>query len=240
MSNLPKCPVGSTHRRLMDCHEHWHMTAESYMDPDGFRLNLNSLAQNLRNVTWLLQKRRRELPDFATWYGEWQSSVADDVVMKWLVRSRNRIVKEEDLELLSLANIRLSLDWTHEFESRWVMPPRLDTRSILIRILSENAIPPIGVLTIERKWVDKLLPDWELLDATAHVFGHLVRIVNTAHSKMGIEKCDLPSRKRKCITADLATAWMGCMGHRDESRVLHINLADRTEFQRRLPNCQGR
>jgi hypothetical protein len=230
MADLRLCPVASAHRRLIDCHEHWHAAADSYMEPDGFRMSLNALIQNLRNVTWLLQKQRRELPDFETWYGEWRDSISDDTVMKWLVRSRNRIVKESDLELLSTANIRLSLDWLHQYESSWAMPPRLNTRSILIRIMSSAPPPPMGVLTIQRKWVDKFLPEWELLDATAHAYDHLVRVMTAAHVKMGTSKCQLPSRKRECVTADLKGATLGCMGHREESRLLHINLADRTEI----------
>ena len=113
----------------MDCHEHWHAAADNYMNPDGFRLNLNALIQALRNVTWLLQKQRHDLPDFETWYSDWRQSVSDDAVSKWLVRSRNRIVKESDLELLSTAKVRISLDWLHESESSWVMPPRFNTRN---------------------------------------------------------------------------------------------------------------
>jgi hypothetical protein len=214
----------------MDCHEHWHAAADSYMEPDGFRLNLNALIQNLRNVTWLLQKQRRDLPDFEVWYDLWKNSIHDDAVMKWLVRSRNRIVKEADLELLSTAKVRLSLDWLNEYESSWVMPPRLNTRSILIRIMSGGGIPPEGLLTIERRWIDKFLPEWELLDAAAYAYNHLVRVVTTAHTKMGIAECTLLPRTRECVTASLASGTVGCMSHRVESRILHIDLSTQTEI----------
>ena len=194
-------------------------------------MNLNALIQGLRNVTWLLQKQRHDLPDFETWYNGWTQSVSDDAVMKWLVRSRNRIVKESDLELLSTAKVRISLDWLHEYESSWVMPPRLDTRNILIRIMSsERGMPPVGMLTIERRWIDKLLPEWELLDSTAHAYDHLVQLMLIAHGKIGINVCNLPGRDRECVTAKLARGLIGCMSFRAQSRLLHIDLSSRTEF----------
>ena len=85
----------------MDCHVHWHASLDEYMEPQGFRLNLNALIQALRNVTFMLQKQKANLPDFIEWYPAWQESVKGDEVMSWVVRARNRIVKEADLELNS-------------------------------------------------------------------------------------------------------------------------------------------
>jgi hypothetical protein len=140
-------------------------------------------------------------------------------------------VKESDLELLSTAKVRISLDWLHESESSWVMPPRFNTRNILIRIMSSGGgIPPVGMLTIERRWIDKLLPDWELLDATAHEYDHLTRLMKIAHEKMAIKACNLPGRGRECITADLTSGLTGCMSSREENRLLHIDLSSRDEY----------
>ena len=193
MSTLPPCPVAGSHRRLMDCHEHWHAAGDNYMSPDGFRMNLNALIQGLRNVTFLLQKQRRSLPDFEHWYKEWQQSVSGDQVMRWVVNSRNRIVKESDLELLSTVKVRLSLDWLHEFEETWEMPARFDTRNILMRLMSDGRpMPPVGTLTIERRWIDKYLPEWELLDATAIVYDRITQLLVTAHRRMEVPNCNLP------------------------------------------------
>ena len=94
----------------MDCHEQWHAAERNYMEPERFSVHLNSLIQNLRNVTWLLQKQKAQLPDFDTWYPQWREFISNDRVMKWLVAARNRIVKEADLELLSRADVRVSID----------------------------------------------------------------------------------------------------------------------------------
>lgn len=152
VDNLP-CPIAHSHRRLLDCHELWHAAQRSYMEPEAFRMSLNNLIQGLRNVTWLLQKQKAALPDFSEWYTEWQG-LARHSIMAWIVRSRNRIVREADLELLSRASVYISLDWLNEKSMIWVVPPRYTTRQILIRLLSDQYVPPIGVLTVERRWVD--------------------------------------------------------------------------------------
>ncbi len=227
------CPVTAAHRRLIDCHEIWHATEQGYMEPEAFRLNLNNLIQNLRNVTWLLQKQKANLPNFAQWYGAWRESVAQDSIMTWIVRSRNRIVKESDLELLSSASIWVSLDWANEFSIQWTMPPRYTTREILIRLMSTQDIPPIGILTIERRWIDRLLPKFELLEACAYAYENTAHIVATAHAETRTPRCDLPSRSIRCVSSRLASR-LPCMHGWDENRRLHINLETRGEIAERL------
>ncbi|TDD39045.1 hypothetical protein E1287_04360 [Actinomadura sp. KC06] len=230
MENLADCPVPSAHRRLLDCHEHWHATADSYMDPDLFRLNLNALIQNLRNVTWLLQKQRSVLPDFANWYGEWQKSVSADSIMKWIVKARNRIVKEADLDLFSQAKAHLSLDWLQEYEATYTLPPRYTTHDIMMHMLARKPLAVHdGMLTVERRWVDRLLPDCELLDATAHAYGQLVDVIRTAHHKSEVGKCTLPPRNRECLDGGFA-AIPECMLMKDNSRRLTVNLESGEEI----------
>ncbi|MFF4879711.1 hypothetical protein [Micromonospora sp. NPDC000668] len=193
------------------------------MDPEGFRLNLNALVQNLRNVTWLLQKQKNSLPEFQSWYGDWQSSVKSDPVMTWVVKARNRIVKEADLEIYSEARVRVSRDWTHEYENTFNFPPRFRNRDILRAILTRNAIAPEGTISVNRRWVDQLLPDWELLDATSRAYGHLTQVVQTAHRKAGVSACNLAPRTPSCVTAD-AHGQPVCMDSSDENRLLHVDL----------------
>ncbi|WP_371409377.1 hypothetical protein OG423_05895 [Micromonospora zamorensis] len=224
------CPIKDAHRRFMDCHAHWHMTAESYMSPDGFRLNLNALIQNLRNITWLLQKRKGDFTDFRQWYGAWQDSVKDDSVMKWIVKSRNRIVKEADLEIHSEAKVRISFDWTHEFEKTLQFPPRFTTRQILAGILAANTIPSTGTITINRRWIDRALPEWELLEATSYVYDQIGRVIYTAHQEAGVESCNLPSRQTACVTSDIHRSLI-CMDSADDNRLLHADLQTGQRFR---------
>ena len=81
------------------------------MEPEAFRLNLNALVQDLRNVTWLLQRQKHELQDFDQWYRAWLDSASDDPVMQWIVSARNRVVHMADLEIHSHALVRLSCGW---------------------------------------------------------------------------------------------------------------------------------
>jgi len=182
----------------MDCHVHWHAAADAYMEPETFRLNLNSLIQGLRNVTFLLQSQKRDLPSFENWYGAWQRAVKDDLVMRWAVSARNRIVKQSDLEMHSTALVRLSFDWLNEVEEIVEVPPHYTTHRTIAGLLS--AIPDLteGVVTIERRWVDVELPSRELLDATRFVYGCLARVVKLAHGAAGIAVCDLATRKPEC------------------------------------------
>ena len=117
------------------------------------------------------------------------------------------------------------------------MPPRYTTRNILIRLLSTQQAPSAGLMTIERRWVDKHLPDRELLEALAHAYQTIALVVAMAHDKAGTPECDIPSRG-SCITASLKGYPLDCMQHWDDKRRLNINLANReeiTEFTEIMP-----
>jgi hypothetical protein len=209
------CPVPSAHRRLMDCHVHWHAAASSYMDPEAFRTNLNVMIQDLRNVTFLLQKQKHQLAGFGTWYPAWRESVSGDQVMGWVVAARNRIVKETDLDLHSRALVRLWRDGAGEIEDDLDLPARFTTHKIIAGLLA--VMPRVhqhGVMTIERRWVDRALPAFELLDAATHAYDRLADVVRRAHAAAGSEKCDLSARAMECVTADLnpRPGLHGCCG----------------------------
>ena len=55
-------PIG-----LEEAHRLWHRAAESYEDPEEFRMQLNALIQALRNVTFVLQKEKLKIQDFDRW-----------------------------------------------------------------------------------------------------------------------------------------------------------------------------
>jgi len=217
----------------MDCHVHWHAAADAYMEPETFRLNLNSLIQGLRNVTFLLQSQKRDLPSFEDWYGAWQRAVKDDLVMRWAVSARNRIVKQSDLEMHSTALVRLSFDWLNEVEEVVEVPPHYTTYRTISGLLS--AIPDLteGVVTIERRWVDVELPSRELLEATRYAYGCLARVVQRAHGAAGATACDLATRKPECVGPGLNESPQ-CMAQFDDDRRLHVDLATMTQLTEEL------
>lgn len=220
------CPVPDAHRRLMDCHTQWHLLHESYYDPDAFRLHLNSLVPNLRNVTWLLQKQKAVIPDFQTWYSKFQQSAGSSEIMKWVVKSRNRITKESDLEILSSCRVVWIRNWLQRAEGTASFPPRMTTPEILIT-LHRNGVPPVGTVTLKRRWVDKALPEWELLAATSEAYSHLSRLLWTAHKAFGIERCDLPDRSLECVTSELADTLMRlpCMHAAQSELQTHVSMS---------------
>ncbi|MET9223549.1 hypothetical protein ABZX65_32970 [Streptomyces sp. NPDC003300] len=196
------CPVADAHRRLMDCHTQWHKLHASYLDPDEFRLNLNSLVPNLRNVTWLLQKQKAVIPDFTTWYPEFREACKKSEIMGWVVKSRNRITKESDLELLSSCQVIWTRNWLQRAEGTAKFPPRMSTSEIVHSLRRSNT-PPVGLITVRRKWVDKALPSWELLAATAEAYSWLSQILWRAHRASGVDRCDLADRSVECVTSAL-------------------------------------
>ena len=231
---LSPCPVPSAHRRLMDCHDHWHAALDKYMEPDGFRLELNALIQNLRNVTWLLQKQKAHLPGFSDWYPKWQAAVKPNPVMGWIVKARNRIVKEADLELLSTARLTMTFDWMNGEERIFHVPPRdrpVDIAAMLLR----QGVPPYSegesTLTIERRWVDRLLPEWELLDAADHAYGELVKVLRAAHTAAGVTECNLDARKRSCVVAALEYP-LDCTSTGVDTRGADFDLGSLTPYTR--------
>jgi hypothetical protein len=213
----------------MDCHVHWHATAEAYMEPESFRLNLNALIQDLRNVTFLLQKQKHELPSFDTWYPAWQDTVKDDQVMRWVVSARNRIVKESDLEIHSTALMRLSIDWRNEIEKIYEVPPRFTTHEIVSALLAKPAPLNRGVVTIERRWVDVLLPSWELLNAALHAYNRLVEVIREAHDATNASTCELATRRPECVGPKLEEQPY-CMNQIDDSRRLHVEISTMTRL----------
>jgi hypothetical protein len=65
------CPLESAHTRLRQSHDLWHRLVAAYADPDEFVLQLNQLIVTLRQVTFMLQKRKAQIEDFDAWYGAW-------------------------------------------------------------------------------------------------------------------------------------------------------------------------
>ncbi|NHC44552.1 hypothetical protein [Motilibacter aurantiacus] len=200
------------------------------MTPDDFRLQLNNLIQNLRNVSWLVQKQKSSFPDFG-WYNAWVEAIADDALMRWVKKSRNRIVKEADLELLSQAKASLILDWLNEVVVTLDVPPRRTTQEILALLRTRwNGMP--GVLTVERQWIDKALPGIELLRATAHAYGQCAHLLAAAHVNSGATSCNVAGRTRECVTGGVPDGGSpDCMLNVPGSRRLHVALATGTELE---------
>lgn len=187
------CPIPRTHNRLRQCHELWHRALVSYNDPDAFCIDLNNLISSLRTVTFVLQDEKRLIPGFADWYegsGGWRARMRADARMRWLVSARNRIQKQGDLATYSTARVSLGYNWYDDSYIDLEVPPLLGAVEIGETLLSKlNLSQPVrdsGFLSVERRWVEDKLPEYELLDALAYCYGVLAAVVVDAHALLGL------------------------------------------------------
>lgn len=99
------------HSRLEDANVRWQEAAKSYFEPRSFRRAINSCIQELRNTTWLLQKRKSVIEGFDQWYEQWQVRLRTDTVMTWLHHARTTVVKKGNLAALSTVRVTVLSDW---------------------------------------------------------------------------------------------------------------------------------
>jgi hypothetical protein len=222
------CPLPNTHNRLQQAHRLWHQMLDNYNDPAGFRANLNSTIEALRNVTFMLQKEKHAIPGFDTWYEEWQEKMKTDAIMAWLCEARTTVVHKSDLKTLSTAHATIHSNLTLAHISM-KLPPQLPTPAacaLIARTLPEPFVKNISdlVLSLERRWVAVQLPEWELLDALGHAYGLLSELVKEAHDRAGFgfevrsihgDGCTIPSDGR-----------LPCMITTVEARTVRIRLSD--------------
>jgi hypothetical protein len=196
MGKNQPCPIPITHKRLIEAHHLWHQAANSYQDPVGFNANLNACIQTLRNITFALQNEKKSIPNFDNWYKSWQLKLKNDEVLSWLHDARTKVVHQKDLEIKStaIATIQTYIDLA---KIRIEVPPFLPTNLIASYIAKKNftEIPPdilkIAIIQIERRWVEKNLENWELLDALSYAFKVLKDIVIEAHQLLECSSCDI-------------------------------------------------
>jgi len=203
----------------------------AYPRPEAFRQQLNSLLQETRNVTWMLQTSKSKIPEFQHWYREWQQRMSDDEIMRWAVAMRNQVVKEGDLEAHSVARVTLLGSWNSPSFVDLNVPAHFSPAAVARRV-SVGELPPtaakIGVLAVERRWSVNTLPDYEVLEALAHCYGVLYELISEAHDLCQIAMAD-DSVERLRRTADGQEPDQGrpprCMEISREHRTAFLRLA---------------
>jgi hypothetical protein len=182
--------LGAVLRRLKQVNVHWHEALSIYFEPDRFRIAMQNCITTARSVTFILQSHKGMIPGFDGWYVPWQSRFGGDPIMRWAVQARNKIEKQGDLETLSQMRVELIAAYAGNPFTDWAtMDINWSTvqirRSIPAKLLSQHVIDN-GVLSVERRWVDSELPDSEVLDAIAHVYGQLALLVVSLHDHLGV------------------------------------------------------
>ncbi|MEU6524864.1 hypothetical protein ABZ892_19060 [Streptomyces sp. NPDC046924] len=220
--------MAQAHKRLMDCHSQWHTLQEAYFDPDGFRLALNAFLQTHRSVTSLLLKHKANLPEFQNWFTTYSETAAKTEVMRWAKNSRNRIVHDSDLDLHSSCHVTWIGDWYTRSEVKASFPPRMNFNEILTAIQASRGTPPFGTITIKRRWIDKALESWEILDAAAASYMHLNHLLRVGHKAANADGCDLEGYDVECVDADLpaSSGNLTCMYIAQSELTSHFSVPD--------------
>ncbi len=55
-------------RRLAESAKFWYQCIDEYQDINEFLSSLNALIQSLRNITFVIQKHKKDIPHFEDWY----------------------------------------------------------------------------------------------------------------------------------------------------------------------------
>jgi hypothetical protein len=176
--------------RLLHMKQHWEDAASNYFQPAKFQLALQSAITTSRTVSFILQSNKSHFDDFDAWYGGYRERWRDDPVMRWGVEARNTIEKRGDLETHSQVRSTLVASYlggaTTEWVKRDLFKPPIE---ILIGLPTKySQVPQIqqhGTLVIERRWVDSELPDREVLDALAHIYGQFVAMLTDLFQRVG-------------------------------------------------------
>lgn len=181
------CPLAAVEQRLLDAFSLCLETKSYYFHPDRFRLSLNNTIQALPNVTFILQKSKSRLTDFDSWYSRWQDTMRSDCQMRWLVESRNLIVKQGDLETRSRARISVVDSWFESPKLELDGPPFMKSEELrrLFVVNRPKGMPiDVGLLKIERRWIDSRMPGNEILEILAHAFNTLSQLLYDAHVRL--------------------------------------------------------
>lgn len=181
------CPIPNTHRRYHDVHLLWHEALEDYFNPARFRTRLNTLIQETRNITWILQKEKNHIPNFDPWYSEWQDHMRKDDILRWLHDARTKITKMGDLEMQSVAQVKIIANWQIKPAFQATVPPGLTLEEIAKRVSGtlDSKIKREGLIQVERLWIANSLPGKEVLGALSYCYGMISKIVLEAHEKAG-------------------------------------------------------
>ncbi|MCL6354372.1 hypothetical protein EXT68_02415 [Pectobacterium parmentieri] len=166
-------------RRLKDLSHLLGNCAETYFDPELFRLNLNQFLQTSRTVTFIIQKNKSEIEGFDKWYPEFiVEKWRNDPLMNWAKNSRNTIEKQGDLEMFSEARATLIFSYLEEQDIEITTHENLIKIGVkkLVRLAQKklsSAVSSDAVIRSERRWVANTLENYELLHALTLIYSRI-------------------------------------------------------------------
>lgn len=228
--------VGAVLRRLKDLSQLWHQTRDAYFQPERFRLSLQSTIATARTVTFILQSNKAAIPDFDSWYEAVQAKFKADPIMRWAVNARNKVEKQGDLATLSQIRIELVASYAGHPSTTWapasVFASLGDIRRSIPESLLDDHVRKHGVLCVQRRWVDEELPDHEILDALAHVYGQLAQMIVELHHHIGVIIPDGgPGKGEHLLLSPLPDGRQKSMEVLEAERTIYIAVRDGREME---------
>ena len=178
-------------RRLKDLAHVLTSCTQTYFDPELFRLNLNQFLTTSRTVTFIIQKNKKEITGYESWYKQnvveqWR----DDQLMAWAKDSRNVIEKEGDLEMFSEAKATLIFSYIEEQDIAISTKNELLGIGVkkLVRLAQKkfpSAVSDSAVIKSERRWVANTLEDFELLHALNIIYSRMYECCKSLGDLLG-------------------------------------------------------
>ncbi len=184
-----KCPIYNTHGRLNQAFSLFENILNDYQDPLRFTSALNNLIQNLRNVTFVLQKELAHTDGFAEWYNKEKLEMSKDKLLKWLINARNYVVKEGDLKKKSFAEVRLK-DHYDQNILKLTLDPTLSTEEIAknfykkIPLKIHKNLLEQTVIEVEKIWTVDEYPEAEIIDILIHCLGKITDLIYRCHEEL--------------------------------------------------------
>ncbi len=120
----------------------------------------------------------------------------NDEVLAWLNNSRVNIVHKSNLETKSRAIVIIK-NYLDLATLTIELPSFLPNEAILLQLYTESPIDlksrqtEHSIITIERRWIEDNLPNWELLEALRHAFMVIKEIIQDAHVQCTMNTCNL-------------------------------------------------
>jgi hypothetical protein len=177
--------------RLLTVRRLWEDAADYYFDPPRFQSTVQQCITTSRTVTFILQANKHEIIGFDEWYGGLTAAWANDPIMVWAKNARNTIEKKGDLDTYSQIRATIIASYIGGPETEWVPQSLFASPAHIFRSMPKKFLIPHviehGTLLIERRWIDSELPDLEILEALAHVYGNFCEMTISLLNRLGLK-----------------------------------------------------
>jgi hypothetical protein len=144
--------------------------------------------------------------------------------MKWLREARTQVVHQDDLATSSTARCRVVTGWNEppvfETELDPMVPKKAFAELVARKTDFNEDVRRVGVVLVDRRWVEKNLPDQEVLKALGHCYALLATAIEHLHR---------PAESRGPAAAEPPVR-VQCMEPSEFDRTVAITLASGDEL----------